>query len=106
MRPLLDVFQSKCKSLVAGERLCIDEQMVPFKERLDIKQYVKGKPHPWGTKIFMLRGKSGLVYDFLLYQGSTTQIEDHVKHQYGVTGTIVLHLADHVVFSGFDCAHD
>ncbi|XP_070389530.1 piggyBac transposable element-derived protein 3-like [Dermacentor albipictus] len=96
VRPLLDVFQSKCKSLVAEERLCIDEQMVPFKGRLDIKQYVKGKPHPWGIKIFMLCGESGLVYDFLPYQGSTTKIEDDVKQRYGVTGAIVLHLSDRI----------
>lgn len=96
VRPLLDIFQSKCKSLVAEERLCIDEQMVPFKGRLDIKQYVKGKPNPWGIKIFMLCGESGLVYDFLPYQGSTTKIEDHIKQQYGVTGAIVLRLADRI----------
>ncbi|KAL3219837.1 hypothetical protein MRX96_005601 [Rhipicephalus microplus] len=96
VRPLLDIFQRKCKSLVTEERLCIDEQMVPFKGHLDIKQYVKGKPNPWGIKIFMLCGESGLVYDFLPYQGSTTKIKDHIKQQYGVTGAIVLRLADRI----------
>ncbi|KAH7932666.1 hypothetical protein HPB49_000561 [Dermacentor silvarum] len=38
VRPLLDVFQRKCKSLVADERLCINEQMVPFEGPLDMKQ--------------------------------------------------------------------
>ncbi|KAH8027486.1 hypothetical protein HPB51_007014 [Rhipicephalus microplus] len=30
VRPLLDIFERKCKSLVAGKYLCIDEQMVPL----------------------------------------------------------------------------
>ena len=28
------------------KRLCIDEQMIPFKGRLDLKQYMKGKQIP------------------------------------------------------------
>lgn len=86
VRPLLYIFQSKCKSLAAEERHCIDKQMVPFKGRLDIKQYVKGKPHPWDIKLFMLYCKAGLICDFLPYQASITKVEDSVKQQYGVTG--------------------
>lgn len=53
--------------------LSIDEQMVPFKGSINIKQYVKGKPCPWGIKIFVLREVSGTAYDFIIYQGSTTE---------------------------------
>ncbi|XP_070389363.1 piggyBac transposable element-derived protein 3-like [Dermacentor albipictus] len=53
-RPLLKNFQARCHDIEVEEHLCIDEQIVPFKGRLDIKQYVKGKPHPWGVKAFML----------------------------------------------------
>ncbi|KAL4088559.1 hypothetical protein QTP88_023651 [Uroleucon formosanum] len=34
--------------------MCIDEQMVPFKGKLSVKQYMRGKPSPWGIKIFVL----------------------------------------------------
>ena len=46
------------------KRLCIDEQMIPFKGRLGLKQYMKGKPNPWGTKVFFLCGESGMPYNF------------------------------------------
>ncbi|KAH7979131.1 hypothetical protein HPB49_008293 [Dermacentor silvarum] len=96
VRPLLDQFAARCHELQKEDRLCIDEQIVPFKGRLDIKQYAKGNPHPWGVKIFMLCGESGLVYDFLPYQGSTTNLEDPFKQQYGITGAIVSHLASSI----------
>lgn len=96
VRPLLDAFQQRCTELVLEERLCIDEQIVPFKGRLDIKQYIKGKPHPWGVKIFMLCGESGLIYDFLPYQGSTTRIAEDLKCNFGVTGATVLQLAERI----------
>ncbi|KAH7937225.1 hypothetical protein HPB49_009021 [Dermacentor silvarum] len=81
VRPLLDQFAARCHELQKEARLCIDQQIVPFKGRLDIKQYVKGKPHPRGVNIFILYGESGLVYDFLPYQGSTTNLEDHFKQR-------------------------
>lgn len=59
--------------LGAVEQECsIDEQMIPFKGHLSIKQYVKGKPSPWGIKAFALCGRSGLLYDFAIYQGENT----------------------------------
>lgn len=76
--------------------MSIDEQIVPFKSHLDIKQYVKGKPHPWGVEIFMLCGESGLIYSLLPYQGSTTKLKETLKQQYGVTGAIVLQLSDRI----------
>ncbi|KAH8034121.1 hypothetical protein HPB51_020138 [Rhipicephalus microplus] len=96
VRPLLDKFEARCRSLKVEERLCIDEQIVPFKGKLDIKQYVKGKPHPWGVKIFMLCGESGIVYSSLPYQGSTTRLDESLKQQYGVTGAIVSQLAHRI----------
>lgn len=37
-------------NITLEERLCIDEQIIPFKGKLDTKQYAKGKPKPWGFK--------------------------------------------------------
>lgn len=54
VRRLLNESEERCRSLKVEERLCIDEQIVPFKGKLDIEQYMKGKPYPWGVKIFML----------------------------------------------------
>ncbi|KAM7298436.1 piggyBac transposable element-derived protein 2-like [Ixodes scapularis] len=96
VRPLMDALQRRCSELDREERLSLDEQIVPFKGRLDIKQYIRGKPNPWGVKIFMLCGESGLIYDFLPYQGSTTSLAEDLKCNFGITGAIVLHLAQRI----------
>lgn len=66
VRPIYDSVRKRCLHLDMEKCLSIDEQMVPFKGKLNIKQYIKGKPCPWGVKIFVLCGKSGLCYDFLI----------------------------------------
>lgn len=57
--------------------------MVPFKGNIDVRQYIKGKPNPWGIKIFALAGQSGIIYDFLLYQGQRTELKNDFK-KYGL----------------------
>jgi len=68
--------------------------MVPFKGNLSIKQYIKGKPSPWGIKIFVLAGSNGMVYDFILYQGPNTEINQDLQKNFGIGGSIVLQLAE------------
>lgn len=48
VRPLYDALRRSCLELPLVENLCVDEQMVPFRGSLSVKQYVKGKPHSWG----------------------------------------------------------
>ncbi|CAM1301582.1 Uncharacterised protein at_DN0701 [Pycnogonum litorale] len=62
VRPIFDSVRKRCLKLDMEEELSIDEQMVPFRGRLNINQYLKGKPHPWGVKIFVLAEKSGKMY--------------------------------------------
>uniref|UniRef100_A0A8D0AN67 PiggyBac transposable element-derived protein domain-containing protein n=1 Tax=Sander lucioperca TaxID=283035 RepID=A0A8D0AN67_SANLU len=57
VRPLYDAIRSRCLELPLEENLCVDEQMVPFHGTLSVKQFIKGKPHPWGVKIYFLCGK-------------------------------------------------
>lgn len=72
--------------------MCVDEQMVPFKGKLSVKRYMRGKPNPWGIKLYLLCGESGLVYDFLLYQGSTTELNGNIQKVFGLGGAVVLKL--------------
>ncbi|KAG5890133.1 hypothetical protein JTB14_027800 [Gonioctena quinquepunctata] len=65
---------------------------MPFKGRLWLKQYIKNKPHPWGVKLYLLGGESGLTYNFLIYQGSTTEIEPSYL-KYGQGAAVVLQLS-------------
>ena len=56
IRPLVNYFDKRCEELTIEEQLCIDESIIPFKGQLVVKQYIKGKPNPWGVKFFMLCG--------------------------------------------------
>lgn len=96
VRPIYEALRNRCLELPTEENLCVDEAMIPFTGKFSVKQYVKGKPTPWGIKMFMLCGKSGQVYDFVIYQGSTTEVDNSVQKVYGHGASIVLKLAERI----------
>ncbi|MEL7308380.1 MAG: hypothetical protein AAGK05_11275, partial [Pseudomonadota bacterium] len=74
IQPVLDhanmVFQDAYEY---EEELSIDEHMVKFKGNNSIKQYMRGKPTPWGFKEWILAAaKSGYAYQIHLYTGKDT----------------------------------
>ena len=83
--------------------LSVDETMLKFKGRLNIKQYAKIKPVKWGIKLFTLAESiTGYVLDFLPYTGrradtiysKTTQTVLDVSRHY-------LHLGHHIFFDNY-----
>ena len=58
--------------MTPGENSAIDEMMVFYRgKRSPIRQYIKGKPHPWGFKIWSRAGVDGILYDIDVYQGGS-----------------------------------
>lgn len=53
VRALFDAIRNRCLQLTIPADLCIDESMIPFKGKINVLQYIKGKPHPWGIKVFI-----------------------------------------------------
>ncbi|KAF3837628.1 hypothetical protein F7725_009396, partial [Dissostichus mawsoni] len=51
VRPLLTSLLESFQAIPMDERLCVDEQIVPFKGRSGLKQYNPRKPKRWGYKI-------------------------------------------------------
>ena len=51
-----------------GRHLALDESMISFRGRSDIKQFVPGKPHPHGYKIWVLANENYML-QFELYEG-------------------------------------
>ncbi|XP_008190117.1 piggyBac transposable element-derived protein 4-like [Acyrthosiphon pisum] len=96
VRPMFDCVLKRCRELVKERNLSIDEQIVPFTGHLNVKQYCKGKPNPWGIKIFMLCGASGVIYDFIIYQGSETEFCPRFKNKFGLGASVVLQLTEHI----------
>ncbi len=68
--------------------------MVPFKGQISIKQYIKSKPKPWGINVFVFFGSSGIVYDFMIYQGKQTSIPIEMKEKFGIGSSTVLQLTN------------
>lgn len=92
VRPVFNCVKRRGNDLIIERRLSIDEQMIPFKGHLSVKQYIKAKPNPWGIKVYMICGESGKIYDFILYQGSNTEIEPNLLKCFGLGGSVVLTL--------------
>ena len=63
--------------------------MIQYKGRTSsIKQYIRGKPHPWGFKIWARTSSSGILCDFDVYQGG-----DGNRSELEQGADVVLHLA-------------
>lgn len=67
---ILNMLQEKfCCAHEPGEKLTIDETMIPFKGRLRFKQYMPGKSHRYGIKMFKLCSTDGYVFRMKVYTG-------------------------------------
>ncbi|KAK3740579.1 hypothetical protein RRG08_003356 [Elysia crispata] len=66
--PWLDRLRTQCLSATPPtEYSSVDEMIIPFQAKFSKnKQYVKGKPHPWGFKIWARTDSSGVLQDFEL----------------------------------------
>jgi hypothetical protein len=90
LRPLLDLLRARFKSVyVPGSVISIDETMVPWKGRLLFKQYIPGKAHKYGVKIYKLAATNGYTWNFRIYTGKQDPTAG-----LGHAQTIVLDLAD------------
>lgn len=57
---------------------------------------MRGKPSPWGIKLYLLCGAGGMVYDLLLNQGSNTELDQENKADFGLGGSVVLKLCEQI----------
>jgi len=51
--------------------MAVDETLVPFRGRLKFKQYIPGKAHKYGVKLFKLCGVNGYTYNIDVYAGKS-----------------------------------
>jgi len=59
---------------IPGRELSIDESMVLWRGRLMFRQYIPGKRHKYGVKLYMLCEPSGYVWNAHVYSGKSDPI--------------------------------
>src|ERR1044072_1412740 len=57
------------RSVHPGEAVSIDEAMILWRGRLAFRQYIPGKRHKYGVKLYMLCDKSGYMWNSSVYCG-------------------------------------
>ena len=91
IRPLVTHLTNKFNEIPKPQRLCVDEQMIPFKGISSLKQYMPLKPVKWGYKVHCLCGEDGIMYDFVIYKGKIEPLSD--EPDLGASSNIVVNLA-------------
>jgi len=90
IKPVIDHLKEKFgNTIIAGEKLCIDESLVLWKGKLKFKLFLPLNRHRFSMKIFELADcETGFLLDFIVYTGSNT---DYEKFDLGVSDDIVAH---------------
>ena len=80
------------RAYTSDEQVAVNECVITFKGRVGFRQYLKGKPHPWGIKAYVLSdSQTGYLHQLLIYYGKETMLVD--KPDLGHTVRVVLTLA-------------
>ncbi|KAK6177155.1 hypothetical protein SNE40_015314 [Patella caerulea] len=92
IRPMLDIILPKFREHYnVGQHLSLDEGMIPLKNRLAIKQYIKLKPVKWGVKSFLLcDSNTGYICNAEIYTGKKR--DENFVDILGATGNVVVDL--------------
>lgn len=99
VRELVAVLNRKFKRhWSAGRYIALDESMVAFKGRSDIKQFVPGKPHPHGFKIWALASENYMLH-LEVYEGKSNAASAHGPiHDMVLRLTLGFQNNNHVLF--------
>ena len=62
VRPLLTMLRDACWLTEPEARMSIDEQMIPYKGKNSLRQYLPKKPKKWGFKVMAKCAVSGLSF--------------------------------------------
>jgi hypothetical protein len=83
VRPLLTSLCDACLNVEPEEKMSVDEQMIPYKGKNSLRQYLPNKPKKWGFKVLARCGVSGFTYDFHMYDGKAPTVEKSCGYQPG-----------------------
>ena len=99
---LIPLFQHH---LTPSRELSIDEAMIAFRGRVGFRQYIRGKPQPWGIKAYVLsESRTGYLYNLVIYYGKETQLITRAALNH--TASVVLTLMSPLAGLGYDLYTD
>ena len=76
IQPFIDILlQFFQRAFTPAQQIAIDESVIAFTGRVSFRQYLKGKPNPYGIKAFVLADSvTGYVYNVCMYYGKETAL--------------------------------
>ena len=93
IQPLLDRLNKNFQHVYEpGERLVVDESMVPWRSRLVFRQYMPGKKKN-GIKLFKLCPPDGYTSNIIIYPGKQSSPQIDTEFDVGISGKYVISLA-------------
>ncbi|XP_072377857.1 uncharacterized protein [Diabrotica undecimpunctata] len=97
IRPVMEMIRKNCLKIEEEKKMSVDEMMVAYKGKKAgcRRQYMPKKPKKWGFELFVRCGVSGIVYDFLPYEGDDTFRDGYFtddKESFGFCAKTVLAL--------------
>ena len=105
IQPFLDLVIPLFQQCLTPRRpISIDEAMIAFRGRIFFRQYIRGKPEPWGIKAYVLsESESGNMYNLVIYYGRETEL---ISTRHNHTTNVVLTLVNPLVGQGYDLYTD
>lgn len=93
VRPILDhLLKNFTQFYVPNCELSLDEGMIPSKNHLSFKQYIRLKPIKWGIKCVLLcESRTGYIVNVEVYTGKVNN-DSLLQAKLGVTGSLVARL--------------
>ena len=97
IRQIVDHFKKKISELKLCKKLCIDEQMVPFKGKSGLKQYNPQRRKKWGCRSYVLSGIDGLIHNFEVHTGAigVCPNQPDLKASENIMLTLLQHIPRH-----------
>ncbi|CAK1579172.1 unnamed protein product [Parnassius mnemosyne] len=91
VQPVIDIVKSACNKIDrCPGRFSVDEQIIPFTGKCELRQSLKNKPRPVGLKNFVVTTSDGIVLDFEIYYAGNPALSDR---SLGLGPAVILRLA-------------
>ena len=96
LQPLLDKLTDRYMSTYTpGPSVVIDESLIPFRGRLLFRQYIPGKAHKYGVKIYKICAPNAYTWNLKVYTGKMER-----TGEYSHSESIVLQLCNPLLEQG------